>query len=47
VDLLALVLVIAAMWPALPPELAADVRTHSTAQRRKVITDAVSALTAT
>jgi AcrR family transcriptional regulator len=46
-DLLALVLVIAAMWPALTPELTAEVRTHSKAQRRKVITDAVSALTAT
>jgi AcrR family transcriptional regulator len=47
VDLLALVLVITAMWPALTHELAAEVRTHSRAQRRKVITDAVSALTAT
>ena len=47
VDLLALVLVIAAMWPALTHELAAQARTHSKAQRRKVITDAVSALTAT
>ena len=47
VDLLALVLVIAAMWPALTLELAAEVRTHSTARRRKVTTDAVSALTAT
>ena len=46
VDLLALVLVIAAMWPALTHELAAEVRTHSKARRRKVITDAVSALTA-
>ena len=46
VDLLALVLVIAAMWPALTNELAAEVRTHSQAHRRKVITDAVSALTA-
>jgi hypothetical protein len=46
VDLLALVLVIAAMWPALTHELTTEVRTHSKAQRRKVITDAVSALTA-
>ena len=46
VDLLALVLVIAAMWPALTHELAAQARTHSKAQRRKVITDAVSALIA-
>ena len=46
VDLLALVLVIAAMWPALTHELAAEVRTHSQAHRRKAITDAVTALTA-
>jgi len=46
VDLLALVLVIAAMWPPLTHELAAEVRTHSQAHRRKAITDAVTALTA-
>jgi len=46
VDLLALVLVIAAMWPALTHELAAEARTRSQDHRRKVITDAVSALTA-
>lgn len=42
VDLL--VLTIAAMWPALTPELTAAVRTHTWANRRQVITDAVSAL---
>jgi len=46
VDLLALILTIAAMWPALTHELTAEVRTHTQAQRRKVITDAVSALIA-
>lgn len=46
VDLLALVLSIAAMWPALGPEISADVRKHSKARRRKVITDAVTALIA-
>jgi AcrR family transcriptional regulator len=46
VDLLALVLVIAAMWPALTHELAAEARTHSEARRRKVVTDAVGALIA-
>lgn len=44
VDLLALVLSIAAMWPALGPEISVEVRKHSKARRRKVITDAVSAL---
>jgi AcrR family transcriptional regulator len=44
VDLLALILVIAAMWAALTPELAAEVRPHSKARRRKVVTDVVSAL---
>jgi AcrR family transcriptional regulator len=46
VDLLALVLVLAAMWPALTHELSAEVSRHSRARRRKVITDAVSALIA-
>jgi AcrR family transcriptional regulator len=44
VDLLALVLTLAAMWPALTLELSAEVSRHSRARRRKVITDAVSAL---
>jgi AcrR family transcriptional regulator len=46
VDLLALVLVLTAMWPALTHELSAEVSKHSRARRRKVITDAVSALIA-
>jgi AcrR family transcriptional regulator len=46
IDLLALILVIAAMWAALTPELAAEVHPHSKARRRKVVTDAVSALIA-
>jgi hypothetical protein len=47
VDPLALVLVIAAVWPALTPELTAEVRTYTQAHRRQVVTDAVSALIAT
>ena len=47
VDLLALVLSVAAMWPALTPELSAMVSKHSRAHRRAVITDAVPALIAT
>jgi AcrR family transcriptional regulator len=46
VDLLALVLTLAAMWPALTRELSAEVSKHSRARRRKVITDAVGALIA-
>lgn len=46
VDLLALILTIAAMWAALTPELTAEVARHSKTRRRKVITDAVGALTA-
>jgi AcrR family transcriptional regulator len=46
VDLLALVLTLSAMWPALTHELSAEVSKHSRARRRKVITDAVSALIA-
>ena len=46
VDPLALVLVITAMWPALTPELTTEVRKHSKARRRKVITNAVSVLIA-
>ena len=47
VDLLALILTIAAMWPALTHELTAEIRTHTQAHRRQVITGAVSALIAT
>jgi len=47
VDLLALVLTIAAMWPALTPELTAEGRPHTQAHCRQVITDAISALTTT
>jgi AcrR family transcriptional regulator len=46
VDLLALVLTLAAMWPGLTHELSAEVSKHSRTRRRKVITDAVSALIA-
>jgi len=46
-DLLALVLTIAAIWPALTPELTAEGGPHTQAHRRQVITDAVSALITT
>ena len=46
VDLLALILTIAAMWAARTPELTAEVARHSKTRRRKVITDAVGSLTA-
>jgi len=46
VDLLALILVLAAMWPALTHELAAIIGPRPAAERRRVVTDAVSALIA-
>jgi hypothetical protein len=43
-DLLALVLAIAAMWTGLTPEYAALTGSHTRARRRRVVTDAVTAL---
>lgn len=44
VELLGLVLSIAAMWTSTTPEYDATVRKHSVARRRQVVTDAVAAL---
>jgi len=45
-DLLALVLTISSMWTALTPEFNALVSGHDRAHRRRVVTDAVTALLA-